>query len=289
MKRFIFKALLIIQFTFFFCTNVAAQPAIPSVELGGTELHVFKTTSGQEYELYISLPRGYVQEGDVKYPVLYFTDAYHLFSLYYGVYKSLQFGEARPLILVGIDKPVSSTSEWAASRFLDLTPTKNTITEGRFSEAYGRDVLSGGADNFLKILQSEIIPWVEERFSVSGERGLAGYSLGGLFATHVLLTSPELFQQYLIGSPTLQWDDEIMFEREEAFNDNHPDISAHVYLSAGTEEEMNLAVMLKFSETLKSRSYESLILEHHIFENETHASVIPATISRGLVTLYGNP
>ena len=39
--------------------------------------------------------------------------------------------------------------------------------------------------------------------------------------------------------------------------------------------------------TLRSRSYDGLTLTTHLFEGETHLSVVPATISRGLRVVFG--
>jgi predicted alpha/beta superfamily hydrolase len=60
--------------------------------------------------------------------------------------------------------------------------------------------------------------------------------LGGLFAIHALLTTPGSFTHYLLGSPSLYWNDEVMFERERAYSRKHRDLPARVFLSVGTNE-----------------------------------------------------
>ena len=66
----------------------------------------------------------------------------------------------------------------------------------------------GGADAFLKVFKDELIPFVEDHFEVSNsDRVLIGNSLSGLAALHSLLTHPNLFNRYLIISPSLWWDD----------------------------------------------------------------------------------
>ena len=193
------------------------------------------------------------------------------------------------MILVGVDNPVTSVAEWAARRSLSLTPTRVISEEETGSQQPGLEVRTGGADAFLAALTDEIIPWVESRYPVSEERGLYGGSLGGLFATHVLFTSPDTFAYYLIGSPALFWDDEVMFEREEAYANEHDDLPARVFMSVGSEEhEIMESVMSRMSGSLLSRNYPSLEIGHHIFDDETHTSVIPMYVSRGLVFLFGS-
>lgn len=49
------------------------------------------------------------------------------------------------------------------------------------------DPYLGGADEYLEILEKEIIPMVEQTYSLHPSwRGIAGYSLGGLFALYSL-------------------------------------------------------------------------------------------------------
>jgi len=44
--------------------------------------------------------------------------------------------------------------------------------------------------------------------------------------------------------------------------------------------------MNKMDSLLRSRNYPNLEIESIVFENETHGSTVPASISRGLKMLY---
>ena len=55
------------------------------------------------------------------------------------------------------------------------------------------------------------------------------------------------------------------------------DISERQHLEAERE---------KLIEELQGRNYASLELKTHIFEDETHVSVIPAAMSRGLRAVF---
>ncbi len=148
-------------------------------------------------------------------------------------------GELPPMIIVGVDNPVSSViPEQAVARALSLTPTRVISEEQTRSRQLGQEVRTGGAEESLTALEGSIIPWVETQYPVSAaERGLVGDSLGGLFASFVLLSSPQTFTHYLIGSPSLRWDDGVMFEREEAYARAHRDLPARVFMSAGADED----------------------------------------------------
>jgi len=269
---------------------VLGQPVPPEVTLEGSQMHQFQVKSGEEYNLYVTIPLGYRPDGNIRYPVLYVLDAGGHFLMIAQTYRLLQLGnELPPIILVGVDKPASSLRDKLARRFLDLTPTKVPDREQRLSQRYGQPVITGGADAFLSVLREEIMPWVESQFPTSNEKGLVGFSFGGLYATHVLLTAPDAFSHYLIGSPSLWWDNEVLFERERAYSKEFTDLSARVFISVGTLEGGNKMMpnVVRMADSLSNRNYENLQLKHHIFEDETHLSVIPATYSRGLRFLFG--
>jgi predicted alpha/beta superfamily hydrolase len=121
-----------------------------------------------------------------------------------------------------------------------------------------------GPSAFLEILKEEIIPWVEARFAVGAERGIGGYSLGGLFATYALFTSPETFSHYWIGSPAFWWDEGVIFELEEAYFADHDNLEGKIFMSVGSLEGMMVPDMLRLAETLKARAYEGLQVETQV-------------------------
>ncbi len=270
---------------------LAQEEAPPEVSLRGSQLHQFRSKDGREFFIGIKTPREYEQDTDVDFPVLYVLDGRGPFLLVTETYNSLRIGnEIRPMIIVGIvEKPVS-VADYFMKRKYNFTPTRVTESQSEPAQEKDQQNRTGGADKFLAILTGEILPWTEARYRTSTDRGLAGFSLGGLFATHVLFTAPDSFTHFLIGSPSLWWDNEIMFEREQKFSEEFDDLSARVFLSVGSLEDHRLRMVsntIRLAETLKSRDYKGLHLESHLFEDETHLSVAPATYSRGLRSLFG--
>ena len=95
-------------------------------------------------------------------------------------------------------------------------------------------VQSGGAPRFLECLREEIIPFIETNYRASSlERGLAGYSYGGLFTLFTLFNAPQLFTSYFAGSPTMH---KKLFEYEENYATTHGDMKARLFLTAGSNE-----------------------------------------------------
>jgi len=292
MDRAIFSSLLLLLGSATSPAAAFAQDAPREVSVPGTEMHEFRAADGTLFDLYVALPEGYVADGSVEYPVFYSADASMGFAASVQIYRLLALGAddelppLPPMILVGVDRARSSGVRTEMTRYFDLTPTSDPEFGEGLSAYFGAPAPTGGAETFLEILTEEIIPWVETRYPAAPERGLGGYSLGGLFATYALFTSPETFSHYLVGSPSLWWDKGVIFELEEAYSSTHDDLQARVFMSAGSLEGMMVPDMLRLGETLKSRGYEGLQIETRVLDGESHLSGVFLSMSRGLGSLF---
>jgi predicted alpha/beta superfamily hydrolase len=291
MGRTVLLLLLLFQVSVGAPACVVAQEPSREVSVPGTQIHEFRAADGTLFDLYVALPSDFAADGSVEYPVFYMSDASMAFAGLVQMYRLMAMGddELPPLpsmILVGIDRARASEVPPEMARFFDLTPTPVPEFAAGLSSAFGMTATTGGADTFLEILTGEIIPWVEARYPAGSERGIGGYSLGGLFATHALFTSPETFTHYLIGSPSFWWDDGVMFEREEAYVAKFDDLEARIFMSAGSLEGMMVPDMLRMAETLKARGYEGLQVETQVLEGESHLSGAFLSMSRGLGALF---
>lgn len=291
MRRAALSTLFLFQVSAAAPAPVFAQEAPREVSVPGTEVHEFRAANGTLFDLYVALPEGYVADGSVEYPVFYSTDASTGFAAGVQIGRLMSMGGDElpalpPMISVGIDRARASGVDSGVTRNFDLTPTSSPEYEAGASSYMGVPVTTGGAGTFLQIIREEIIPWVEARYSAGSERGLGGYSLGGLFATYALFTAPETFSHYLIGSPSFWWDDGVMFELEEAYSAEHDDLEARVFMSAGSLEGMMVPDMLRLAETLKTRGYEGLQIETQVLDGESHLSGAFLSMSRGLGSLY---
>ena len=90
---------------------------------------------------------------------------------------------------------------------------------------------TGGADDYLKLLLDEIMPEAEALLpGAPAWRGLAGYSLAGLFALWAS-TQTDLFYGVAAASPSVWFPDWMEFEQQR------PIQTQHIYLSLGDKEE----------------------------------------------------
>ena len=251
-----------------------------------------------------------VSPGTPGSPALYVLDPILLFDLAVGVATLLrsaaQFtgGPFPNLTVVGVGYPTDDPGAVFALRARDLTPT-----DGSATTAFPLPPLRyGGAAAFLEARADEAVPQVESRYQTDPtHRGLVGFSFGGLFALYTLFHCPELFFGYVIGSPSLWWDDGIASRWEEAWARDHADLVARIFLSAGANEQtvgdtwknegFPLEILQRvaevdrvrsFADRLRGRGYPSLQLEAAVFEGEYHLTAPPAMFTRGLLTDFEN-
>ena len=153
---------------------------------------------------------------------------------------------------------------------------------------------SGQANQFLLFLCQELKPYLHAQYRIDPtDAVLVGDSVGGLFALYTVFHQPEAFPRYVIGSPSIYHDEAITFTYEATYAQAHADLPVTIFLSVGGLEaitEPGFAAMVsnvaRLTEILTSRKYPGLKLTTHIFDNETHLSVIPAMMSRGLRTVF---
>lgn len=194
--------------------NQKVFPLGVTVELPSREL-------SEKRILNIYLPEGYRK--DTAYPVIYLLDgsANEDFIHIVGVVQFLTMIQAMPpTIVVGIAN---------VDRKRDLTfPT--TVEKDKI--AYPT---TGGSARFISFLEKEVVTWVEKKFRCTGSRTIIGQSLGGLLATQVLLEKPGLFNNYIIVSPSLWWNNESLLASAPHLLRAFTDKPVRVCISVGAE------------------------------------------------------
>ena len=191
--------------------------------------------------------------------------------------------ELPELILVGIGYDTDDKGLIYGLRQWDMTPT------------YTREY-SGEAGEFLKFFQEEIIPHIDANYRTDpADRTIVGHSHGGLFSLYALFHAPETFDRHVAASPSLWWDDRVLFEHEQEFADEHSDLPFKLFLSVGELEEDAVIVgpdenwvsnLSEFHGRLEERDYAGLDMEMAIMEDESHGTVIVGALSKGSRTVF---
>ena len=261
--------------------GAVAQDAFPPVVLPRTEQRVLASEAvGVPYKLYIALPRDYGSTNRT-YPVVLLLDADYSFAVARNVVEHLSDrGDLTETILVGI--AYGGPEAYRMNRTRDYTPTR--VPTGGYGPEY--QSVSGGGPKFRDFIARELLPFMEREYRVSSRRYLVGHSYGGLFATWVALTSPDLFSGYVIVSPSLWYDGGLVFRLEEEAATGRTDWPVRAYMTVGSREINQqhdmVADLRRLASTLEGRRYPRLRLRWEVAENETHNSVFPRGLSNGL-------
>jgi uncharacterized protein len=152
----------------------------------------------EDRKFFVYLPPSFGDGTDTTkgYPVIYLLDGGSHFHSVTGLLDQLTSNELCPEMIV-----VAITN---TDRSRDLTPTRSLKLPNGSEQEWLKT--TGGADNFLKFIETELFPYVEKSYPTEPHRILIGHSFGGLFAIHTLINKPELFNSYVAIDPSLWWD-----------------------------------------------------------------------------------
>lgn len=254
--------------------SVVAQTTNPyDISMKG---HSIKSSAnGKSYQLYVSLPAGYNQNEAINYPVLYLLDANYSFPIASSIHKLLYTsGSIQKVIIVAIGDEDRSDKQWLISRTLDYTPTNDSFANTDIARGANIDIFavkSGGAKAFLATISKDIIPFIDKHYKTTTDRGIAGHSLGGLFAGYCFINSPELFTKYGMSSPSFLWDNSEILTSQKFFGSSFIHSDTKVFVSVGSlEPPVMYPPIDTFVKTLKDKNYKGLQLTYETFPNETH-------------------
>jgi predicted alpha/beta superfamily hydrolase len=275
------RVIIFITVVFGGCSIGYAQSVIDAAgkdNLYNTQVKVFQSEIiADDFYLYISLPDDY-DKSDKKYPVLYLLDGDVAFGMAAGIARYLQVGNTIPeLIIIGIGYGAVKKNE-GNMRSRDYSISTKSGRSG-----------TGGAPKFREFLKEELIPYLESTYRVNPNvRTISGYSLGGLFAIYTLFTEPGLFNNYIIGSPHLSWDEYRIFAVQEEAFEKMDDIEAKVFISVGSEEdeEKYFNPIDEMVTLIAEKGYKNLKMETKVFDGGTHIICPPEALAYGLVSVF---
>ena len=271
-------------------TPPESHPA--TMDLDRVKVHRFRSTLNDvEYELRVSLPPGYA-DSERRYPVVYLLDANYSFLIARGIVNHLSTRDDLPkVITVGVGySDGDDPRNYRLNRSRDYTPT--FVADGGYGPEYQK--ASGGGPEFLKILQAELVPFLDGLYrSLPVDRTLVGHSFGGLFAAWTLLSEPGFFDNYVIVSPSLWYDQQATLQLERSVAERRDSLPARAYLCVGSREVNRHHDMVQdlrtFTNQLQEHSYQGLSFRAKVLADETHNSVFPGCLSNGLrYVLRGN-
>ena len=277
----------------FVCSlSVIAQASErPQYQMPRSEVITIQSKAlGRAYDLYIKLPPAYKAErnGERLYPVLYVNDSHYTFQTVAGItHVPMLVGAYEHVIIVGISFAHGEGAIESRSR--DFTP---------FALGAQAKYKHGAAGKYLAFLQDEVIARIDETYRTDrARRTLIGQSYGGLFGAYVLLTAPNLFDAFILSSPSLWSAGGKIFDLEGEVAKSGATLVGRVYLSTGAGETPAIqggrhdlvADQIRFANLLRARGHKNLEVRDEIIDGATHPTTFPIGVTRALMWLHEGP
>lgn len=210
-----------------------AQPTVQPIHIGFTDT-VHATATGETRVINIYLPESYKAEDSVHYPVIYIPDG-GLEEDFFHIAGLVRFNSQPwinrlpPSIVVGIEN---------INRRRDFT---FAVTNTDFIEKEGfkksQFPLYGKSAEYIRFISKDLFPYIEKNYRVNNNRTIIGESLAGLLAAEILLQHTELFNQYIIVSPSLWWGGRILLNDTSRWLLQKTSANCSVYIGAPSKKE----------------------------------------------------
>jgi predicted alpha/beta superfamily hydrolase len=221
----------------------------------------------EERTIQVYLPDSY-NTSKANYPVVYLMDGEGHFSYTAGLLQFFARNNMAPeMILIGVPNKF---------RNRDFTPIADVTVAG-----------SGGADNFLKFLQEELIPTVEDKYRTLPYRVMIGHSLTGMYCFYTMLKKPDLFNSFVAVSPWVIYHNNFLVDFINKELPNHSSLKKEIYFTAGSLEQQDLLTTFnRFNEILKNKAPKDLTWNYKLMTNENHGSQFLLAVYDGLNKIF---
>ncbi len=260
--------------------RVTAAPAFELPRSSVVEL--VEKSSGRIYPIYIQLPMSYAKNNSAVYPVIYLTDAQYSFPLVAGATRfPMNSGQMQQAIIVAVAYEKGSAN--VSSRIRDYTPTVAPAWQQQ----------TGHAAAHKAFFRDAVFPFIEKNYRTKpADRTYMGHSLGGLFGAYMLLTEPELFANYILGSPSVWFDNSAILQTPMS----SPKQKTKLYLAVGEYEtpafgegQDMLAGAIKLREKISAAKSLHVEVNFTIIKGASHSTSFPTTAIQGLDWIYRIP
>lgn len=238
----------------------------------GKSVKITSSILNETRGLNIYLPLSYSTDSLKTYPVIYLLDGSKNEDFIH-VSGIVQFGSFSWInmipesIVVGIEN---------VDRKRDFTyPSQNKLDQEEFPT-------SGGSEDFIVFIEKELQPFIDTTYRTSKLKTIVGQSLGGLLATEILFKKPNLFDNYIIVSPSLWWDDERLLDEEPMVY--HAEKS--IYIAGGKEGEVMERTARELYDKLKINQKQNTQLYYEFLEDKSHGDALHIAVYHAFEKMF---
>ena len=229
------------------------------------------TSTGANYCIKVALPDNY-DPSTQTYATMYVLDGEDNFEYVANQSKRISHDYATSNVLV-------VCIGYGNDRSVDYTPSK--ANEG-----------GGGAESFMHFIKDELIPVMESDYAADTlrqNRIILGHSFGGLLAAYAFTNFNDVFGNYLMLSPSIWYDNELMLKLEQENRDNNKNADQLVFMGLGSLESSGrmMAPFEAFYQRLNN-NYPEMKISKHIEPQLDHMGSKNPNIQEGLNFYFQN-
>lgn len=245
------------------------------VTIPNSQVHELRSeVVGLSYKLYVKLPVNF--DAGKSYDFIFMLDPEYSFALAANITDHLvQRNDLPEVVIVGIGYVVD---DYRVNRTRDYTPT-HSLVGGYNAETQKH---SGGGENFLSFITTELFPYIERTFGKPKTRTLCGHSYGGLFAAWILFTKPGIFERFVIVSPSLWFDNSKLLKSIGANPTAITRIKGRAYFTVGGSEGGMIDDVNQLKSIVTKVQSPNFYYKFETAQNENHNTVFPGAFSNGL-------
>ncbi|MGE6569293.1 alpha/beta hydrolase [Shewanella vesiculosa] len=241
----------------------------------------------RHYQVMIKLPKDYRHNSTHRYPVVYMTDSMYSLQVVSGATRfpmNTNMMQQAILVAIGYQRP----SKGSASRIRDYTPSHDASWK----------LPTGEAKRHVAFISQVVMPFIEKNYRVDTQQNtFVGNSLGGLLGAYILLEQPKLFAYYVLGSPSLWFDNKQLLQQFAQRFQQTSAISAKVFIGIGELEKppythdghqmvTDARAFFKLLQSHPSAQAGTLQLKFLLIPEADHSMAFPTTAIHGLSWLF---
>jgi predicted alpha/beta superfamily hydrolase len=251
--------------TFFCLSHVAISQEI-------IKDSIYSNILKEQRAIEVVLPDKYKPGSADRYEVTYVTDGEWNTKIVANMAAFAGYQFMPPNIIVSLPNTYINKENM---RNRDLTPTH-----------IAQNSLSGGADNYIAFLKTELIPYIENKYPTKGARTYHGGSLGGLFGMYTFFKEPELFQSYTLSDPAFWWDNGFLLKMAAEKLPSLPNPDRTVFFTGREGKALSGMGVKEMDSVFKANAPAALHWKMSVYSGETHNSMIFKTVYDGFKFTY---
>ena len=266
---------IVIVLNLFILSNLQGQN-IPEIDSKypltiGETVEIYSTILNEPRILNIYLPYGYDADSLKKYPVIYLLDG-SMYEDFIHISGLVQFASFSWINLIPESIVVGISNVDRKRDFTFHTDIKDLKKEFP---------TTGLSAPFIDFIEKELQPLVDNNFNTDTLNTLIGQSLGGLLATEILFKKPDLFDNYIIVSPSIWWDDESLMK----FTPKPYHTLKSIYIAVGKEDDIMVREARELYDKLKFISAENTRLYFKYFVGQNHGDALHLAVYDAFETM----